>query len=150
MQPEVTDSSLLARLVQRLANDTTYMAHVFALYKNQEGFDDADLANCLNAFPEQIIRLALCKRPEPDAPDFADQIRLLGDFTLIDEALLAHVIRQVDSLTHLSQSPMLAEPAPNTALGFKHFEGALAAARDRDEVPKDSEDTKGSDEGKEK
>src|SRR6266850_74031 len=142
MQPEATDSSLLARLVQRLANDTTYMAHVFALYKNQEGFDDADLANHLNVFPEQIIRLALCKRPEADAPDFADQIRLLGDFTLIDEALLAHVIRQVDSLTGLSQNPMLAEPAPNTALGFKRFEGTLATARDRDEIPKDSGDTK--------
>ncbi|SRR6266496_14358 len=150
MQSEATDSGLLASLVQRLANDTTYMAHVFALYKSQEGFDDADLGAYLNAFPEQIIRLALCKRPEPDAPDFADQIRLLGDFTLIDEALLAHVIRQVDSLTHLSQSPMLANPAPNTVLGFKPFEGTLAAARDRDEIPKDSGDTEGSNENKEK
>ena len=138
MAPELIDSSLLATLVQRLANDTTYMAHVFALYKNQEGLDDEDLANYLNAFPEQIVRLALCKRPEPDASDFADQIRLLGDFTLIDDALIAHVIRQVDSLSLLSQSSMLAESKANAVSGIKHLEGTLAAARDRDEIPRAS------------
>ena len=149
MPPEDTDSSLLATLTQRLANDTNYMAHAFALYKSQEGFDDEDLANYFNAFPEQVIRLGLCKRPEPDAPDFADQIRLLGDFSLIDEALLAHVIRQVDSLKQLSQNPMLAESTTNRGPEFRHLEGTLAAARDRDEVPRDPRDGEASNEGHE-
>jgi hypothetical protein len=138
MSAETKELNLLRGLASRLQNNPAYMAHVLAMYKSQEGFDDEDLANYLNCFPEFVVRLALCKRPNADASDFAEKVRSLSDFTLIDEAILAHVIRQVDSLAELANNPAMAEESTTAALN--QFSGALAAARDRDEPPSNSTD----------
>lgn len=136
MSAENTELNLLKGLSRRLQGDPAYMAYVLAMYKMHEGLDDEDLAAYLNSFPEFVVRLELCKRPEADAADFAEQVRSLSDFTLIDEAVLAHIIRQVDSLAELAHIPTLAE---KDATVLNQLSGALAAARDRDEAPSSSE-----------
>lgn len=87
---------LLTALAQRLRSDPEFMAHTLARYQQQQGLDESALAAELGALPEMVLRLALCRRPAPDAPDFAGQVRALADFTLLDEARLTRVIRRVD------------------------------------------------------
>jgi hypothetical protein len=133
MSEERKQLNLLEGLSRRLQNDPSYMAHVLSIFQMQEGLDDEDLANYFNSYPEFVLRLTLCKRPDSDSPDFAEQVRNLSDFTLIDEAALAHVIRQVDSLAALANNPSAAEE--ENSLGLFQLSGTLAAARDRDDVP---------------
>jgi hypothetical protein len=97
MSANEQDLQLLAALAARLQNDPKFMAHTLAAYQRQEGLDDAALAQRLGAPPELLTRLALCQRPDANSPDFAAQVSALSDFTLIDESLLARVIRQTDS-----------------------------------------------------
>jgi hypothetical protein len=144
MSAETKELNLLKGLSRRLQGDPAYMAYVLAMYKKQEGLDDEDLATYLNSFPEFVLRLELCKRPEADALDFAEQVRSLSDFTLIDETVLAHIIRQVDSLALLANNPTMAEK--ETSAACNQLSGALAAARDRDEVPPTYGDTDKTDE----
>jgi hypothetical protein len=87
--------NLLAALAQRLRKDPGFMAHVLALYQQEKRIDDQALTQELRAFPEMIVRLALCKRPQAGT-SFAVQVRELSDYTLIDEVALERIIRKVD------------------------------------------------------
>jgi hypothetical protein len=98
MNTDEQSIQLLTALARRLRDDPRYMAHVLAVYQQAERLDDAALANSLGAAPEMLLRLALCRRPEAHAPDFAGQVRTLADYTLLDETQLARVIRRVDEL----------------------------------------------------
>jgi hypothetical protein len=71
-----------------------------------------------------VSRLALCRKPDATAANFAASVREIADYALIDEALLADIIRRVSSLEALSKS-------------VQHE--FLAAARDRDDVGPENE-----------
>ena len=112
---------LLAALAERLRDNPQFMAHALDVYQRRAGLSDAEMARALGATPEMLARLALCHRPASGAPDFAEQARELADYTLIDEARLASVIRQANSLI---------ESSPHAGrLGS--FAGAMAAIRRR-------------------
>jgi hypothetical protein len=105
MNIEQDQIRLLAAMARRLRDDPRFMAHALAAYQEQKGLDDESLSRDLDALPEMLVRLALCERPEPDAPDFAERARALADYTLIDEARLVAVIRQSDGF---AERPSLA------------------------------------------
>src|SRR5262249_36762132 len=108
-------------LAERLRDNPQFMAHALDVYQRRARLSDAEMARALGATPEMLLRLALCRRPASDAPDFAEQARELADYTLIDEARLARVIREANSLI---------ESSPNAGrLGS--FAGAMAAIRRR-------------------
>jgi hypothetical protein len=94
--------SAMSELVKRLRENPDYMAFVLARYQEQESISDEDLAGALGTLPDLAIRLALCRRPDTGAPDFAARVRQIADYTLMDESLLANIIRQVSSLHALS------------------------------------------------
>jgi hypothetical protein len=124
----------LIKLARRLQTDPRYMSYVLVIYKQQEGLDDEGLAQLLGTLPELILRLSLCKRPAPLSSTFAEQIRELADYTLTDEAQLASILRQVDSLERLNQRPVSPISAEDDAQQQHALAGLLAAARDRDET----------------
>lgn len=123
-------SAPMSALARRLRHDPRYMAYVLASYQTQEKLTDEELGLELGLLPLLAVRLSLCKRPDSMSPDFADQVREIADFTLVDEEKLAHVLRQVDAVAKLTGRP--------TALFVPEQEsrhplaGLLAAARDRD------------------
>ena len=128
----------LAALARRLRNDPRYMSYVLAVYQQQEDLMDEDLAQELGTLPSLVSRLAVCKRPDSSSAQFAEQVRELADYTLIDEAQLASVLRQVDAFEKLA-----GRPAALTTLGLEKETGhsptgLLAAARDRYEQDDDS------------
>lgn len=149
MSMEADPTKLLLALSRRLQGDPKFMAHVLAAYSEQEGISEDELSRELDAVPELLIRLALCKRPDADSEDFAEQVQRLSDYTLIDEDLLTHVIRQVDSLAALAEYPGTAEPEVGTETPGNLGLGVLAAARDREghvDAAEDVEESRGEEE----
>jgi hypothetical protein len=118
-------------LALKLQRDPRFMAYVLAAYQRQESLSDEELAEALGTLPELITRLALCRRPAASAPQFAEQVRELADYTLTDEAQLAGILRQVDGLKRLAALPA-AVPEGEAQVGLS-LSGVLAAARDREE-----------------
>ncbi len=115
---------------RRLQSDARFMAYVLAVYQRLEGLSEEGLASELGTWPEMLTRLALCQRPCGDAAHFAEQVRRMADYTLIDEAQLAGILRQVESLEQLAQRPV---SGPATAESRLPEWGVLAAARDRED-----------------
>ena len=111
--------SSIEELVRRLKDNPDFVAYVLARYQEQEGISDENLPAVLGTLPELVSRLALCRKPQTDAANFATSVREIADYTLVDESLLASMIRQISSLEALSKSS-------------RHE--FLAAARDRDDV----------------
>ena len=109
------------------------MSHVLSTYRRQEKLGDEDLAHELGAAPEMVARLALCKRPASDSPTFASEVEALSDYALVDETVLAHVIRQVDSLTALARLRTSSTQEVDGTSPFNPLAGLLAAARDRED-----------------
>jgi hypothetical protein len=105
-------------LVEGLRSNPDYMAYVLSRYQHQEKISDEDLPFALETLPGLVSRLAVCRRPDATAPNFAALVREIADYTLVDEALLASIIRQVSSIDALS----------------KLEQHQLLAARDRDEI----------------
>ena len=123
----------LAQLAHRLRNNPMYMSYVLAIYQKQEDLMDEELAQELGTLPALVSRLAICKRPDSSSAQFAEQVRELADYTLIDEAQLAGILRQVDAIEKLAGRPAalsITEMERQSALSPP---GLLAAARDRDE-----------------
>lgn len=141
----MTDSEInisLSGLASRLQNDPRFMSYVLAAYRQQEGLNVKELAQEFGTLPAMLLRLAICKRPNPNSTQFAEQVRELADYTLTDEAQLANILRQVDSLEKLAQRRVGTVSPDTVGQTADSFAGLLAAARDRDE----SEDALASDE----
>lgn len=134
MTSDAIKQSSLTSLAQRLQADPRFMAYALAVYQQQEELDVSELAAALGALPEMLTRLALCQRPDAHSPQFAEQVRELADYTLIDEAQLANLLRQVSSLEKLAQHQSTRAVAGAETEAPLLDAGLLAAARDRDEA----------------
>jgi hypothetical protein len=132
---EQTAPNPLKSLARKLRGNPRYMAYVLEAYRRQESLSDKELAETLGILPELVVRLETCLRPDADSPRFAEQVSELADFSLTDEAQLAGILRQVDSLEKLDELPDATAEAgarDNARLGL-NLPGLLAAARDRDD-----------------
>jgi len=121
----------LSGLVRRLRDNPDFMAFVLAAYQRQERLSDDALAKYLNTTPAMLPRLALCKRPASNSPQFADQVRQIAAYTDIDAAKLANMVRQVDTLEKLAEQPEVLESEKAGAQQIELRPGLLAATRDR-------------------
>ncbi len=127
----------LASLARRLRNDPRYMSYVLAVYQKQESLMDDDLARELGTLPLLVLRLAVCKRPDSSSAQFAEQVRELADYALIDEAQLAGVLRQVEVIEKLTGRPAVLNTMSLEKETGHSRAGLLAAARDRYEQDDD-------------
>jgi hypothetical protein len=123
-----------SRFARRLQSNPRFMAYVLHAYCQQEGFEFGELAGELGIAPEMLVRLALCRRPPGDAPSFAEQVRTIADYTLTDDAQLANILRQVESLEKLAQIPVPLAAPEAESLAIEIPSGLLAAARDHEEL----------------
>ncbi len=122
----------LARLAKRLNEDTEYMASILAMYQICERLTDQSLSELLGISPGMLARLALCKRPNPESADFAQQVRKLADFTGADVGAIANLIRQIEALEAMK---VLSKKqfGQSERWSMAASQGLLAAARDRSE-----------------
>jgi hypothetical protein len=112
-----TVNSALQLLGEKLRQNPDFMAFVLGQFCTQEGVPLTELPSVLEIRPEMVTRLALCRKPDPEAVDFAERVREIAYYTLADEAVLANVIRRVSSIQSLRSAKE---------------EAFLAAARDRE------------------
>ena len=106
----------LALLAQGRPN---LLAGPLALYKEQEGLDDKQLASMLGCEVEAVPRLALCERPR-SAPHFREDIERIAGYIHADVMQLAMLIRAAESREALRSGANAVSPG-------------LLAARDNEE-----------------
>ncbi len=120
---------LLERAVSRAAESDYFLAKVFKAYEKLEGISASDLAQHLGSTPDVLIRLALCRRPNPDDPhQFKADIEQIARYFDIDDTKLAALVRYVDTLEGFSKSPQLS--------GATSDQGVLLTARDQEQPTK--------------
>lgn len=129
--------SRLTNLADRLQSDPTYMAWVLQAYSRTEGLSPERLLDRLGIDPDMLTRLAICKRPVADSPQFAAQVVQIANYTAIDAGLLANVIRQVDALALLVKMRTAQEAPTGNPASSLSLSGLMAAARDRAEENKE-------------
>ena len=110
----------LKRLVQLAQARPNLLAGPLALYKEQEGLDDQQVATMLGCEPEALLQLALCEWPRP-APHFREDVERIANYIHADMIQLAMLIRAAESREALHQPSSAIPPA-------------LLAARDNEDV----------------
>jgi len=134
-----SDGALL-RLAGKLRHDRRFMSYALASFQHQEELDIEQLADSLRIPPVLLLRLALCRRPNSESEQFAQQVREVADYTLTDEGQLANLLRQVEAIEKLRE---LERTTLNSA--GESLTGLLAAARDHAEGEDEQSESESSD-----
>jgi hypothetical protein len=122
----------MRKLAERLNSNSSYMAWVLKTYQKQERASEAKVLEVLNTTINMLYRLAICKRPDTNKPDFAYEILQVAKYTSIDPMRLANFIRQVESLEVFGVLPSAQEQEADNGKVPARV-GVLTATRDRDE-----------------
>jgi len=130
----------LQLLASILKNKPEFMAGVFASFQKIERLSDAELMQTLGVSPLAFSRIAICKRPPADSPEFVQELRQIADYANTDPVILANIIRQVDSLQAL-QSRQEGEPETHPGSQPTRVKsGMLAATRDQIDQEQEADD----------
>jgi hypothetical protein len=136
--PDSDAIQLMERLAQKLSSDANYLANILFTYRQEERISEAALAQRLSLEPTQLIRLALCKRPQTQSTSFAAQIRQIAAFTGANETVLAQIVRHVEVLQAFDSLPPLERDSVLGKAPASSLSGVLAAARDHTEPEDDA------------
>lgn len=130
----------LTGLARRLQNNPDFMAQVLTTYQKQERLSDQALVTYLDTTAKMLTRLALCKTPSLNSPEFAKQVRQIAAYTEIEAGRIANIVRQVENLQTLASRPETDVRTETTAHQLQLSKGLLAAARDRTEPQENDEE----------
>jgi hypothetical protein len=93
-----TSSRYLARAAARAEAEPFFIASALAAYRTLAGLDDRQLATWLGCPPENLPRLALCRRPDGESVMFSDEVQRIARYVEGDPGRLAHLLRAVENL----------------------------------------------------
>ena len=125
----MNDSTLSLRRLALLARTrSTLLAGILALYQEQEGLSDEQLATLLGCNIESLPKLALCERPR-EAPYFRQDVERIATYINADVKQLVGVIRTAEARAALQQRSGTITPT-------------LLAARDHEEDNEDNSSDK--------
>ncbi len=131
---------LLLGLAARLEADPKFMANVLHKYQRQEKLSRDEIIQKFEISHEQFAQLALCKRPNAGAENFALQTRKISSVTGVNVGIIVGIIRQVDSLEALQHQSNPQETTVSNRQTIPHL-GTFAAARDREANGEADEDS---------
>lgn len=86
-------SELLRRAAQAFEHEHGHIASALAAYRRKSGLDEGALARFLSCSPERLHALALCRRPDPTAPDFHKAVSAIAAFIGCDADRLEALLR---------------------------------------------------------
>jgi hypothetical protein len=119
-------------LARRIIQMPEFFGAVLYRFRQQENLTEQDVLHQLRTKPAMLARLALCRLPNSNSPEFLAQMQQIAAFTKINVELLISLLRQVEAVDALSRPHnMVRLDRPNettSSLGS----GLLAAARDRE------------------
>jgi hypothetical protein len=90
---------------ERAASEPAFFAHVLREYCAMFGLDLRSLATQLGCNIHDITRLALCRKPDFDAPKWHEDLETIAHFVHIDSQRLLQLLREVDTLTAMRAVP---------------------------------------------
>ena len=126
-------SPSLNRLAQLARGRPNLLAGPLALYKEQEGLDDQQLAIRLGCDVEALPKLGLCERPRQEAAHFREDVERIARYIHADVIQLAMLIRAAESREAFSQKPGAAQPTLLAARDYEDTEEL--STEDKDEAP---------------
>jgi hypothetical protein len=86
--------AMLKYMSRKAANRTFYLASALESYKQAEGLDEAGLGSFLEIEQFQLIRLALCGRPDVNnKKEFSRDVKVIATKFNIKPVLLANLLR---------------------------------------------------------
>jgi hypothetical protein len=132
---EYTDQ--MAALAEHASQSQEFFGAFLFAFQQQEKLGKDGLLRHLETTPELLTRLALCRRPVSDSPNFIQEIRQISEFTQIDAGILAAILRQVEALDALASRGKIVQLDKSATRGVGNVHtGLLAAARDREAKPR--------------
>ena len=126
-------SPSLNRLAQLARERPNLLARPLALYQQQEGLDNQQLAIRLGCEVEALPKLALCERPRQEAAHFREDVERIARYIHADMMQLARVIRAAEAREAFHQGPSEAAPALLAARDYEDTEEPHT--EDKDEAP---------------
>lgn len=126
-------NSRLAMLAKRVSHAPEFFGALLAAFQQQEKLTADELSRFLRLRPQLLPRLALCRRPKSDSPEFIGQIQKIAQFTKSDPEMLLAMLRQVEALEALELRDKIVQINKTSAGPLQRASDALlAAARDKD------------------
>ena len=108
-------TDILDSFARRLRSDHTFLASALEDYARSEGLNGPGLARRLGISPEDLGRLAICRRPSGER--FNWDIDVIARRFAIDQRLLADVVHQADYVEGVKRvaKPGVAHGRPHPA-----------------------------------
>lgn len=128
MTPESSFYSLAHRIIQMPG----FFGAVLHRFRQQENLTEQDVIYQLCTTRAMLARLALCRLPNSNNPEFVAQMRQIAAFTKIDVEILTRILRQVEAIEALSRPQNVVRLERQTEDASSLESGFLAAARDRE------------------
>jgi hypothetical protein len=118
-----TKQEIVRIAAERAVSEPAFFAHVLREYCVMFGLDLRSLATKLGCNIQDMTRLALCRKPDFDAPKWREDLEKIAHFAHVDSQLLLQLLREVDTLTAMRAVPAASTTHPGDQPGL------LAAAR---------------------
>lgn len=96
---------LLKLAFKKVDGDRSFMAFVLTKYLEIECVSEQTLVSELNCSVEDYYKLALCRVPQANAPDFVERLNNISEYTHISMLELNKIIKRVDSILKFADSP---------------------------------------------
>jgi len=122
-------SSSVIRAAERALERPFFLASVLEAYRQMNDMSSEEFARFLGCSQEDVVRLALCRRPIAHSPTFLSDIDHLARRFAFPGERLIQIIREVDAIQALRDHF-------NAVQEKKHL---LMAARDREDDASDDE-----------
>jgi hypothetical protein len=147
----MTSESSFYSLAQRVIQMPEFFGAVLHRFRQQENLSEQDVILRLRTTRAMLARLALCRLPNSNNPEFLAQMRKIAAFTRIDVERLTAILRQVEAVDALSRPRNLVRLERQTEEISPSEFRLLAAARDRElttESPNEPDEPRREDRGK--
>ena len=115
---------LLQHAARRAVHDCFFFSESLVEFRNVRGMAEDQLAEFLGCSPSVLLKLALCRRPDPESPKFRSDMERIASVFKIRPERLVQLVREVDTMKALTKVSQAKQGVP---------EGLLATARDVDE-----------------
>lgn len=120
----MAEHDILRWAAKRAAQEPRLLGYELNEYRTFNDVTEDDLAAALECSHDALVCLALCRRPDSNAPSFRVDVEQIALHCGVNAQKLAALLREVDSLRAIREVPI---PPHLTAAQ----PGLLAAARDR-------------------
>jgi hypothetical protein len=121
----MAENDIFELAAMRAARDPFFLGHDLREYRDISELDDEGLARFLECSKEGLMRLALCRRPDPGKASFRPDVEQIALHCGASTQKLAALVREVDAVRTMRGAPQLQAPLAQSRSAL------LMAARDR-------------------